>query len=130
MSGGRRSYTYSSNEPETTTKKVSKVGSGGGSGGGSTGDSCLITLVTTLNSVDLSVLTTIQVGQVLDLQRTTDGSSSRLGAFVLPAQRLAGVITATEATQLLECLRKGYHYDVIVLEIRGGLCKVEIRPRA
>jgi hypothetical protein len=104
----------------------------GGSGGGGGGDpeppvTCIFTFRTPLNSTVASVLALLKLSDVLDVQILV-GTPPRVGA-VHPTHGLAGTITAAEVTRLLACLRQGFNYDAVVIEIRPPLCRVEIRPR-
>jgi hypothetical protein len=101
-----------------------------GSGGGGQPDppaSCLFSFTTTLNSPVPSVLAQLRISDVLDVQ-ILNQSPERIGA-VHPTLGLAGTITAQEVTRLLNCLRGGFHYDAVVIELRSPVCRIEVRPR-
>lgn len=102
---------------------------GSGSGGGLPDEptSCLFTFQTTLNSPNLGVLASLKVDDVLDVQILSQ-QPEIIGA-VHASLGLAGTITSQQVTRLLNCLRGGFHYDAIVIEIRSPICRVEVRPR-
>jgi hypothetical protein len=102
-------------------------GERGGSGSGKSGDACDITEVTTLNSPNRTTVTTLRVGDILDVQLQA-GPPRRLVATHNGS--VAGSITSPKSTQIIQCItREGRAYVAEVRSIRGGLCQVELRPR-
>lgn len=94
-------------------------------GGPPTGD-CNIVEKTPLNSPKSGVLQKLKKGDVLDVGRSDDNRSivaSKDGIGV------AGSLTPRRLADLLECLEKGRKYKATVVELRGALCEVEIRPK-
>ena len=104
-----------------------RSGGGGGSGGRPIPAPCDITEKTNLNSVDRNVLSTIRLGQILEVVFEI-GPPRRLVAQA-PAG-IVGAITSPSMPQIIQCITQGNHaYVAEVLSIRGGICEVEIRPR-
>ena len=112
----------------STESPGSKSGSGGGGGGGGTsGEPCDITELTTLNSPDRTVVSTLRTGDVLDV-RLHAGPPRQLVAVANSA--VAGSITSPKSAQIIQCIsQKGRAYVAEVRSIRGGLCQIEVRPQ-
>jgi len=113
--------------PEQPKKKPSGTGGSGGGGGGTPGDACDITEFTTLNSPNRQVVSTLRVGDLLDVEL-------RIGPpRQLVAQQngtIAGSITSPKSTQIIQCISRQHRaYVAEVKSIRGGVCQVEVRPR-
>ncbi len=101
--------------------------SGGGSGGPpiSTGDSksCDIVVRVPLNSVKADVLKKLKVGEVLSVEVENNRLLAKLG------DEVAGALTPRAMTTLIKCiLDQEYSYSATVIQIRGALCEVEVRP--
>ena len=102
-------------------------GGSGGRGGGASSDVCDITEITTLNSLNRTVASTLRVGDVLDVELKV-GPPRQLLATRTGA--VAGSITSSKSAQIIRCIkRENRAYVAVVITIRGGLCKVEIRPK-
>jgi hypothetical protein len=102
-------------------------GTSGGGGGVSPPDPCNIIETTSLNSVVRTVLTTLRVGDVLDVVFIA-GPPQRLVAQA--AGGIAGSITSPSMPQIIRCITQGGHsYEAEILSIKGALCQVQVRPR-
>ena len=100
-------------------------GDDGGRNGGESGDHCDITEVTTLNSPNRTVLTTLRDGDVLIIE-LRDGR--RL--LATHGDKVAGSITSASHARILQCMRQeGREYEAVVLSVRGGACNVRIQPK-
>ncbi len=100
-------------------------GSGGGyMPGGPTGD-CDIVERTPLNSPKAGVLQQLKKGDVLQVRPSDDRKS-------IVAQKdgvgVAGSLTPRRLADLLECIERGRTYKATIVELKGALCEVEIRP--
>ena len=108
-------------------KHIVGLGSGTNSAfnDGHSGDlhaSCpLLTFSTPLNSVDPSVISSLQVGDKLDI----DAQDGSILAITMDG-RFAGSITAIQLAQLSACMDAGYRYVGIVERITGGTCMIRI----
>ena len=108
-------------------------GGGGGGGGAFSGggepagdDACSITDRVTLNSPVKAVISTLSVGDVLDVVLVTISTVQRLEAQV-SAGATAGTITSSHLVQIIRCIKAGYSYEAEVLSISGGRVDVEVR---
>ena len=102
-------------------------GSSGGRDGGASSDACDITEVTTLNSLNRTTASTLRVGDVLDVELRVGPPRQLLATR---SDAVAGSITSSKSAQIIQCIkREGRAYVAVVVTIRGGLCKVEIRPK-
>jgi len=84
---------------------------------------------TILNSPDPAVLAGLRVNDVLTVT-LLDRNGRRLLAAVTQDGLTAGSLTLPVLPRLLECMDQGFQYVAIVVEITGGRCIVDIRPRA
>jgi hypothetical protein len=107
---------------------ISREGSGADEGGEKGPlDPCNISEITRLNSVDRTVLATVRVNDSLSVE-FEQGPPSRLVAT--SGGSTVGSITSGSMIQIIECMTDGaVEYEAIVLEIRGGLCRVQIQPK-
>lgn len=98
---------------------------GGGSLGGNEQTCETLVVRTPLNSPNPDVVPQLRKGQVLAIELR--GTS----LIVLTAGGLtAGSITSVKIAKIVECIRKGFQYVALILEIRGGHCELEVRPRS
>ena len=110
-------------------------GSGGGGGGGGGGDRTRCEDLfeeTTLNSPNQAVVRTLKAGHELDVQLKQNAGGARPSVVAVtpkPNPQVAGAITSAKAPRLIDCIDKGFKYVAVVLEVKGGHCKIEIRPR-
>jgi hypothetical protein len=88
---------------------------------------CDIVELTNLNSPNATVLRTLKVGDVLDVQFRT-GPPARLVA-VTPRGSIAGSITSASMLQLIQCIGAGWNYEAEILQLSGGMCQVELRAK-
>ena len=100
----------------------------GGGGGGYSGPTrqssdCKIVERVPLNSPKPAVVTTLTVGDLLDVEER-DGS-----LVALHQGAAAGSLTPQRLLDLLDCIQSGHEYVAAVLKLKGGLCEVEIRPK-
>ena len=106
---------------------------GGGGGGGVERTRCEdLFEQTTLNSPNAAVLKALKVDEVLNVQvkpNTGGAGPSVVAVTTKPNPQIAGAITSATAPRLIDCISKKFKYIAVVLEVKGGLCKVEIRPR-
>lgn len=84
----------------------------------------ILTFQTPLNSVDPTVLATLSVGDVLQIEER-DGVVLAL----TDKGETVGSITAIELSTLLACLTAGYGYVGLVESINGGTCIVTIKHK-
>jgi hypothetical protein len=103
-------------------------GSGGGTWVDQPSDDCgTLSQSTTLNSPNSAVLTQLRKGDLLDIQVSKAGKGVVVQA--LHNGQIAGSITSSIIQRLAECMEKGYEYVAEVIEIKGGACRVHIRPK-
>lgn len=120
-SGGGSSSTQRSNVPPT--RRPTRGGENGQNGGESR-DPCDIIEVTTLNSPNRTVVTTLRDGDVLAIELRDE---RRL--LAMHGNRVAGSVTSTSHPRILQCMQRGSEYVAIVLSVRGGACDVRIQPK-
>lgn len=104
--------------------------SGGGGGGGdwipTNNDSCeKLTEVLPLNSPNPAVLRQLKLGDILDIESRTAGSS--VAVVALFKGTVAGTITSAIFQRIAECIEGGFEYVAVVLELQGAVCKVRVR---
>ena len=103
------------------------LGGNGGRDGGASSNVCNITEVTTLNSLNRTTASTLRVGDVLDVELRVGPPRQLLATR---SDAVAGSITSSRSAQIIQCIkRENRAYVAVVVMIRGGLCKVEIRPK-
>ncbi len=113
---------------------MSSSGSSGG-GGFSSGRAdqldCNIVERVSLASPVPAVVATLQKGDKLDVRiRTQNDRDSVVAHAASGAIAGAIILSSVQRTRdLIECVRQGRHYDATVVDVKGGLCNVEIRPR-
>lgn len=95
---------------------------GGGAGGGS--DPCAIRETTVLNSPNRSVVSTLRVGDVLEVVVPT-GNVVRLVART-SGGAIAGSITSGAMNQIIRCIQVGRTYEARVQSVSGGQVRVEV----
>lgn len=113
------------------TRPESKPGGGkpgaGGGGGGGAHEPCDIHEAATLNSPNRKIVATLRSGDVLDVV-LRPGPPRQLVAEHNGS--VAGSITSPQSTRIIQCItRDGRQYVAEVTSVRGGICRVEIRPR-
>lgn len=122
-SGGGRSDYY----PPTPPPKPTDSGdAGGGGGGGGGADPCDIVETVPLNSPQPAVVTTMNVGDVLDVALVTSGPRP-----VIEVQRngqRAGALTHRNHLRLINCITSGRSYQAVVVRKSGGAVEVRVEP--
>jgi hypothetical protein len=106
---------------------IGKGGSGlagSGSGGSGSTDPCDIVEETNVNSINRSVLVTVQVGNILQVEKE-GGPPVRLLVKTAPGAVL-GSITSPMLAQILACIDAGHDYSAEVTSIAGGAVRVVI----
>jgi hypothetical protein len=94
-------------------------------GGGAPVSPCsTLTFDATVNSPQATVLTTLVVGEVLDLTLMTGGH----GVAVLKDAVIVGTLTGIRVAQMINCMNSGFDYKAIVSTLNGGQCVVRVEP--
>ena len=115
--GGRQSHTRPQPEPS---------GRGGSQGGAESSDPCDINEVTTLNSPNRAILSTLQSGDELNIELEMGPPRQLLAKR---EDEVAGSITSPNSARIIQCIRSEHRqYAAIVLLIIGGRCDVKIQP--
>lgn len=99
---------------------------GYGSGGGGSTECNALFEKTPLSSPVQAVISTLKVGDVLEVGLTKTGTQNIL--ITLFEGNIAGSITSSKALQFITCMESGQDYVAEVNEINGGRCIVTIRP--
>lgn len=81
---------------------------------------------TALNSPQPNVLGNLRVGEVLDVALS---ALPHQRVNVLKSGTIVGTLTGHAVPALIRCLQNGYGFEAQVSEIKGGDCKVLVRPR-
>jgi hypothetical protein len=109
--------------------------SGGGSGasyydtsGGAGFDCSTLVERTYLNSPVAAVVSSLMVGDVLDVQLQTGSPAPSLLA-VHSSGATAGSLTPPRLPQIIDCIQQGFTYVAVVQQINGGQVTVEIRAK-
>ncbi|TBX69622.1 hypothetical protein EZL74_07020 [Flavobacterium silvisoli] len=80
-------------------------------------------VITTLSSVDLIVLKKLAVGVILEVE--IGGNESLV---VIDADgEIVGSIVHPSTSDIIECIKKGNHYEAEIVEINYPACKVKIK---
>ena len=90
-------------------------------------DRCDLDFSADLSAVNLSLLRTLDAGDVLSVDRASVGS---LEAVVCkgPKGEVSGTLAAIEGLAvLLDCLRRGVVYSAKIIRIHGATCTVRVR---
>lgn len=111
--------------PEPKAPVSQPIGGGAGEGGGISGDPCVISDVTSLNSVSPVALHGIRPGYILNVVFLV-GPPQRLVVQDFSGQ-IVGSITSRSMLQIIECIQGGRNYVAKVLGIQGGSCQVRIQ---
>lgn len=105
-------------------------GTGGPQGGGGQGGAgggllkcSIIRFTAVLNSPQPSVISTLSVGEILDV---SIHSGTSISVIVSKNSIPAGSITGQYLSDLLSCIQNGYSYEATVISISGGQCTVEV----
>jgi hypothetical protein len=106
-----------------TSKPVGQTQGTGNGGPPQAPDPCIITETTNVNSPDPAIVTTLVVGEVLDVV-LDQGPPVRV--LVRKGTGTLGSITSSHMRQLIDCLRNQRRYSATVLTVRGGMVQVRI----
>jgi hypothetical protein len=107
---------------------MSGSGGGGGAWNDQPRDDCsALSQSTTLNSPNRAVISQLRKGDLLDVQANKTGKAVIVEA--LYNGQVAGSITSSVIQFLAECMQKGYKYVAEVIEIKGGACRILVRPK-
>ena len=90
-------------------------------GGRSTCDS--LSFETILQSPVVSVVSSLQVGDILPLKLALSGKTDTVEAYAAHGAR-AGSVHGLRLLQLIECMRNKHEFVAEVIRINGGECKV------
>lgn len=102
------------------------IGRGGGGGGGGSSDPCDIVQTAALNSPKPTVVSTLNVGDVLDV--VLGGSSARPILEVhTPAGSVAGSLTHRGHVEIIDCIAAGNTYEAVVVQKSGGIVTVRVQ---
>jgi hypothetical protein len=80
-----------------------------------------------LNSPKRAVLSRIRKGDLLEIRINKAGPAPIVEA--LHNADVAGTITSSIIQQIAECVEQGYEYVAEVLEVQGGACRVQVKPK-
>lgn len=84
---------------------------------------------TILNSPVPDVVSGLQPRDVLTVELRSQ--SGRKSLIATDAQgRIAGSLTPVSLPKIINCIETGFEFVAVVIEVRGGRCFVEIRPKA
>ncbi|WLT30927.1 hypothetical protein [Geothrix sp. PMB-07] len=108
---------------EYSSPSYSLTGGGGVHSGG--GDSCDLECVVTIQNPNLSVLSGVSKGSILQVKLKTQDKQTIISVEFLG--RLAGAIVPDPLPDFLRCLQKGVAYKAIVLVKDGEFVEVKIQ---
>jgi hypothetical protein len=99
------------------------TGAGGSSGGG---DPCDLVQTAPLNSPQRAVISTLNIGDRLDVVLT--GSPPRQILQVrTTAGGVAGSLTHRGHLQIIDCINQGHSYEAIVVSLSGAFVTVRVQ---
>lgn len=76
----------------------------------------------TVNSPNAQVLSTLKVGDVLDVVLLPGGQS----VIVQHQGNVVGALTGAHIARLIDCMNSGFLYQAIVQTLNGGQCVVRV----
>ena len=128
-------WSYQSNrniEREPVGGKMSGSGSGSGNGGRDwvpqNNDACeTLNQQLALNSPNPKILKLLKTNDILEIR-----SQKVNGAVIVEAiyqGDVAGTITSTIFQRIADCIEKGFEYVAQVVDVQGGACRVNVRPK-
>jgi len=103
-----------------------KGGGGGGGGGAGGSDPCDIVETVPLNSPQPAVVSTLNVGDVLDV--TVNSTGPRPVLEVSHGGQRAGALTHRNHLTLVNCIVNGRNYQAVVVKKVGGSVEVRVEP--
>lgn len=122
MSGSSGGRDDSSSSSGSTTSRTGGAGSGGGGGA----DPCDMVQTAPLNSPQQAVVSTLSIGDRLDVVLT--GSPPRQILEVhAHTGRVAGSLTHRGHLQIIECINQGYSYEAIITALSGAFVTVRVQ---
>lgn len=125
MSGGGGGGEW---RPEPKEPKSRPKGSGKGGGSSSPPpDPCNITEITSLNSVNCTVVASLRQGDRLAVVFQAGPPRQLIAQTATGA--IAGSITSPSMLQIIQCIQTGVAYVAEVLSVRGAQCQVQIQPQ-
>lgn len=122
-SGGGRSDYYPPTPPPTPRPTDGQSGAGGGGGNV---DPCDIVETVPLNSPQPTVVTTLNIGDVLQVVLVTTGPRPILE--VHRAGQRAGALTHRNHLRLINCMKNGRAYQAVVVRRSGGAVELRVEP--
>lgn len=119
-------------EREPAGGEMSGSGSGTGNGGGDwvpqNNDACeTLNQQLALNSPNPKILKLLKPNDILEIR-----SQKVNGAVIVEAVYqgdVAGTITSTIFQRIADCIEKGFEYVAHVVDVQGGACRVNVRPK-
>jgi hypothetical protein len=118
-SGGRGDY----RPPTIASKSNSGSGNGGGRAGG---DACAIYNAAPLNSPRPAVVSTLDIGEVLEVRLNSSGVRPILEVHARTG--IAGSLTHTGHMAIIECINDGHRYVAIVIGKTGAAVDLLVQP--
>jgi hypothetical protein len=83
-----------------------------------------LTFDATVNSPQAAAVTTLVVGDVLDLILMMGGQ----GVSVMKNAVVVGSLTGVRVAQMINCMNSGFAYKATVRTLNGGQCVVRVDP--
>lgn len=123
-SGGSRDDRFGSS-PSSSGAGAPGSGSAGHDQGGG-GDPCSVTQRAPLNSPRPALVSTLSVGQLLEV-RLSDSSGRPILEVVAPGG-VAGALTHRGHLTIMNCIRSGHAYRAVVMSRAGGAVELRIEP--
>ena len=96
-----------------------------GSNGGEGSDPCNIEISVLLQSLDLALARSLQLGQSLRVEIIMENQKERLCAT--SDGKVVGAIVSPISTQIIACIKQGNQYTATVDEINGNQYRVRIK---
>jgi hypothetical protein len=108
--------------------------SGGDSGGprvhnGDSVDCASLLERTILNSPVPAVVSTLKPHDTLSVELRDQAGRKSLVALAGNGS-VAGSLTPPSLPKIINCIQQGFKFIAVVIEVRGGRCFVEVRPKA
>lgn len=80
-------------------------------------------IITILSSIDYTLLKKLQVGTILEVEIGVNESLVVLNAD----GEIVGSIVHPNTSDIIECIKKGNHYNAEIVEINYPACKVKVK---
>jgi hypothetical protein len=94
-------------------------------GGGGGADECDIEVTVDLQAPQRSVIQTLTVDSVLNVESRQAGQTASL-VCVGPGGAVAGSLVFARMVQMIDCIASGNNYIAQVVSINGGSCRVHV----